>query len=87
MLIPAFWESLAGISFWRSIEQTSGAEPGGLAVALLLDERPIFCRTVERVECRLEGDLVLPGEWFRREWIRTMDGVVDHRSDPSTLEE
>ena len=69
-------------------EETSGAEPGRLVVALLLNERPILGHIVESLENRLERDLILPGEFFGSERIRTMDGFVDHRrSDSSTLEE
>ena len=43
---------------------------------------------LESLENRLQGDLILAGEFFGGERIRTMDGLVDHRhSDPSTLEE
>jgi hypothetical protein len=43
---------------------------------------------LEGFENRLKRYLILPGEFFWREWIRTMNGLVNHRpSDPSTLEE
>ena len=57
-------------------------------VPLLLNERPIPGHILESLENRHQGDLILAGEFFRGERIRTMDGLVDHRrSDPSTLQE
>ena len=69
-------------------EETSGAEPGRLAVPLLLDEREILGHIVESLEDRRERNLIVPSEFFGTAGIRTMDGFVDHRrSDSSTLEE
>jgi hypothetical protein len=63
-------------------------EPGRLVVPLLLNERPILGHILESLENRLQGDLILAGEFFGGERIRTVDGLVDHRcSDPSTLQE
>ena len=43
---------------------------------------------LKSLENRLQGDLILAGEFFGGERIRTVDGLVDHRrSDPSTLQE
>jgi len=43
---------------------------------------------LESLKNRLQGDLILAGEFFGGERNRTMDGLVDHRrSDPSTLQE
>jgi len=76
------------ISFRRWSDETPGAEPRRLVVTLSLDQRPILGNIVESLEYRLQGDLIFPGDFFGRERIRTMDGLVDHRrSDPSTLEE
>ena len=77
-----------GISFLRGQVETPGMEPGRLVVPLLLNERPILGHIIESLEDRLQGDLILTGEFFGGERIRTMDGLVDHRRpDPSTFEE
>ena len=77
-----------GISSLGGPVETPGVEPGRLVVPLLLNERPILGHILESLENRLQGDLILAGEFFGGERIRTMDGLVDHRrSDPSTLEE
>ncbi len=76
------------MSSLRGPVETPGAEPGRLVIPLLLNERLILGHIVECLENRLQGDLILAGEFFGGERIRTMDGLVDHRrSDPSTLEE
>ena len=63
-------------------------ESGRLVVPLFLNERPILVDILDSLENRLQGDLILAGEFFGGERIRTVDGLVDHRrSDPSTLEE
>jgi len=57
-------------------------------VPLLFDQRPILGHILESLENRIQGNLILAGEFFGGERIRTMDGLVDHRrSDPSTLQE
>jgi len=77
-----------GISSLRRPVETPGAESGRVVVPLLLNERPIPGHILESLEDRLQGDLILPGEFCGGERIRTMDGLVDHRRpDPSTLQE
>ena len=72
----------------RGPDETSGAEPGRLAVPLLLDKREILGHIVESLKDRREGNLIVLREFFRATGLRAMDGFVDHRrSDPSTLEE
>jgi hypothetical protein len=72
----------------RGPDEPPRAEPGPLVVALLLDQSPILGHIIKRLENRLERNLILPGEFFGRERIRTMNGLVnDRRSDPPTLEE
>ncbi len=39
-------------------------EPGRLVVPLLLNERPILGHILESLENRLQGDLILAGEFF-----------------------
>ena len=55
------------------------AEPGRLAVPLLLNEREILGRIVESLEVRREGYLIVPSEFFRAAGIRAMDGFLNHR--------
>ena len=76
-------------------ESHPGIGPAGLAreagrffVPLSLNQRPILGHIVESFENRLQGNLILLGEFFRRERIRTVDGLIDHRRpDSSALEE
>jgi hypothetical protein len=41
-------------------DETTGAEPSRLVVALLFDHRPILGHMIERLQNGLEGDLVRP---------------------------
>jgi hypothetical protein len=78
----------SGISHLRGAIEATGAKPGRLAISLLLDERLIPGHIVEGFEDRLDGDLIVPSEFFGGIWIRTVDRFFDHRrSDSPTLEE
>jgi len=71
-----------GISSLRGPVETPGAEPGRLVVPLLLNERPILghiLESLESLENRIQGNLILAGEFFGGERIRTMDGLVGGR--------
>jgi hypothetical protein len=57
-------------------------------VSLMLDECEILGHIVERLENRLQWDLIFTGEFFGRERIRAVDCLVDNRCpNSSTLEE
>jgi hypothetical protein len=72
----------------RGPVETPGAKLGRLAVPLLFDEGPILGHIIERLEDRLERNLIVPSEFFGSTRIRTVDGLVDHcRPDPPPLEE
>jgi hypothetical protein len=64
-----------------------GADPRRLALPLLLDQGPIPGHIIQRLQDRLQRDLIFPSEFFGSERIRAVDLLIDHRgADPSALE-
>jgi hypothetical protein len=72
----------------RASSLISGADPGRLAIALLLDERPIPGHIIDCPKHRLQWNLKVPSEFLRCPGIRAVDSLVDdRRADAPALEE